>query len=77
MHYLTSNFGIQVEEYKSKHGDMVERRKDGDSSKKSALPVEPIDDERREKVKEAMLHAWNSYEKYAWGNDELQVCSVL
>ncbi|XP_024528760.1 mannosyl-oligosaccharide 1,2-alpha-mannosidase MNS1 [Selaginella moellendorffii] len=27
--------------------------------------------ERREKVKQAMLHAWNSYEKYAWGYDEL------
>jgi hypothetical protein len=21
-----------------------------------------------------MLHAWSSYEKYAWGFDELQVC---
>lgn len=21
-----------------------------------------------------MLHAWTSYEKYAWGHDELQVC---
>ncbi|KAK3427885.1 hypothetical protein EUGRSUZ_F04021 [Eucalyptus grandis] len=61
-----------VEEYKSKHGDVVERHEDGDSSKKAALPVDPIDDERREKVKEAMLHAWSSYEKYAWGNDELQ-----
>lgn len=29
--------------------------------------------ERREKVKDAMLHAWTSYEKYAWGKDELQV----
>lgn len=34
---------------------------------------DPIDVERREKVKEAMLHAWNSYVKYAWGQDELQV----
>jgi hypothetical protein len=24
-------------------------------------------------VKAAMLHAWSSYEKYAWGFDELQV----
>jgi hypothetical protein len=29
--------------------------------------------ERRDKVKDAMLHAWNSYEKYAWGMDELKV----
>ncbi|XP_050218260.1 mannosyl-oligosaccharide 1,2-alpha-mannosidase MNS1-like [Mercurialis annua] len=28
--------------------------------------------ERREKVKEAMVHAWSCYEKYAWGHDELQ-----
>lgn len=34
---------------------------------------DPIDAERREKVKEAAIHAWNSYEKYAWGQDELQV----
>ncbi|MBA0748582.1 hypothetical protein Gogos_002575 [Gossypium gossypioides] len=27
--------------------------------------------QRREKVKEAMIHAWSAYEKYAWGNDEL------
>lgn len=27
---------------------------------------------RREKVKDAMLHAWTSYEKYAWGFDQLQ-----
>lgn len=38
--------------------------------------LDPIDKERREKVKEAMLHAWNSYEKYAWGQDELQVCYI-
>ncbi|KAF1898663.1 hypothetical protein Lal_00023672 [Lupinus albus] len=35
-------------------------------------PDDPIDTQRREKVKEAMLHAWGSYEKYAWGQDELQ-----
>jgi mannosyl-oligosaccharide alpha-1,2-mannosidase len=35
---------------------------------------DPVSVERREKVKEAMLHAWTSYEKYAWGHDELQVC---
>lgn len=34
---------------------------------------DPISVERREKVKEAMLHAWTCYEKYAWGHDELQV----
>lgn len=41
------------------------------------VEIDPINNERREKVKEAMLHAWNSYVKYAWGMDELQVCLVI
>ncbi|GAB2233707.1 hypothetical protein Droror1_Dr00002936 [Drosera rotundifolia] len=40
------------------------------------VTVNPIALEGREKVKEAMLHAWNSYEKYAWGQDELQVLLI-
>ncbi len=35
---------------------------------------DPITEYRRSQVKAAMLHAWSSYEKYAWGFDELQVC---
>jgi len=46
------------------------------NSRKDFLEVDPVNNERREKVKEAMLHAWNSYVKYAWGMDELQVCLV-
>ncbi|KAM7254215.1 hypothetical protein ACFE04_031897 [Oxalis oulophora] len=42
----------------------------GDQTK--AVVDDPIDVERRQKVKEAMIHAWTSYEKYAWGFDELQ-----
>lgn len=34
---------------------------------------DPISIQRREKIKDAMLHAWTSYEKYAWGKDELKV----
>ncbi|CAL5199278.1 unnamed protein product [Lathyrus oleraceus] len=37
---------------------------------------DPISLQRREKVKEAMLHAWSSYEKYAWGKDELKPQSM-
>lgn len=37
---------------------------------------DPISLERREKVKDAMLHAWTSYEKYAWGKDELKPPSM-
>ncbi|KAM1716987.1 hypothetical protein ACFX11_024882 [Malus domestica] len=53
----------------------------GDATKKVMLKgrggekevvLDPIDIQRREKVKEAMIHAWSSYEKYAWGQDELQ-----
>lgn len=47
---------------------------DSDANKKKGIQDDPIDVERRQKVKGAMLHAWTSYEKYAWGNDELQVC---
>lgn len=42
------------------------------SRKMNAEENDPISEERREKVKEAMLHAWTCYEKYAWGHDELQ-----
>lgn len=41
--------------------------------KSKAVPNDPVEMQRREKVKEAMVHAWSSYERYAWGNDELQV----
>lgn len=44
-----------------------------DYSTKNVLSDDPIDVERRQKVKEAMLHAWSSYENNAWGQDELQV----
>ena len=36
---------------------------------------DPVAAERREKIKDAMLHAWTCYEKYAWGMDELLVCT--
>ncbi|KAH9624540.1 hypothetical protein KSS87_017750 [Heliosperma pusillum] len=43
-----------------------------DTSERNVVSEDPITVERRQKVKEAMLHAWSSYEKYAWGQDELQ-----
>ncbi|MED6216516.1 Mannosyl-oligosaccharide 1 2-alpha-mannosidase mns2 [Stylosanthes scabra] len=36
-----------------------------------------INAQRREKVKDAMLHAWKCYEKYAWGMDELKPFSRI
>ena len=59
---------MKLEELKSVDGDAFKL-----NGEKKDLPDEPIDVERRQKVKEAMIHAWSSYEKYAWGHDELQV----
>lgn len=44
---------------------------------RDAVEIDPINKERREKVKDAMRHAWSSYVTYAWGQDELQVCYIL
>lgn len=40
--------------------------------KTKEAPEDPISIQRKEKVKDAMRHAWSSYEKYAWSQDELQ-----
>ena len=74
---LVCNFGSQLEELKGINGDAVNliRSKSSRFSQK-VVPDEPIDVQRREKVKEAMVHAWSSYEKYAWGRDELQVKQI-
>lgn len=75
---------MQVLELKSKlRGSGVEKKiieigdddDDNNNIKKQVAKDDgdPINIERRQKVKDAMLHAWNSYEKYAWGQDELQV----
>ncbi|XP_027773700.1 mannosyl-oligosaccharide 1,2-alpha-mannosidase MNS1-like isoform X3 [Solanum pennellii] len=66
----------QLEELKNDHsvsGETVNfSRSDGDVGKKIDYTEDPVDAQRREKVKDAMRHAWSSYEKYAWGHDELQ-----
>lgn len=67
---------LQLEELKNTNGDVGEKIFSGKSSErfqKKVVQDDPIDIQRREKVKEAMLHAWTAYEKYAWGQDELQV----
>ena len=66
--FVTFFFPVKLEELNSGDGDAVKLVSDNKD-----LPDEPIDVERRQKVKEAMIHAWSSYEKYAWGHDELQV----
>ncbi|KAI3879492.1 hypothetical protein MKW92_000869 [Papaver armeniacum] len=66
----------QVHELKTRYGEATEDidvdQKPIDVPKKVVIPDDPLDKQRREKVKDAMLHAWTSYEKYAWGQDELQ-----
>ncbi|XP_044496804.1 mannosyl-oligosaccharide 1,2-alpha-mannosidase MNS1-like [Mangifera indica] len=65
-----------LEELKDSNGNTVQKieniGKHGKIPGKKVLKDDPIDIQRREKVKEAMIHAWSSYEKYAWGQDELQ-----
>ncbi|KAK7329734.1 hypothetical protein VNO77_23911 [Canavalia gladiata] len=46
-------------------------------TKDISVEDDPISIQRRDKVKEAMLHAWTSYEKYAWGSDELKPKSMI
>ncbi|KAE9609876.1 hypothetical protein Lal_00006344 [Lupinus albus] len=41
-------------------------------TKSISVEDDAISIQRREKVKDAMLHAWTSYENYAWGMDELK-----
>lgn len=38
----------------------------------AGVDEDPVAAERRNKIKDAMLHAWTCYEKYAWGFDELK-----
>ena len=69
---------FQLEESNKVHDGTVGKVVSKGKTNKSTKEVldDPIDIQRREKVKEAMLHAWSSYEKYAWGQDELQVWSI-
>ncbi|KHN22656.1 Mannosyl-oligosaccharide 1,2-alpha-mannosidase MNS1 [Glycine soja] len=41
-------------------------------TKDISVEDDPINIKRRDIVKDVMLHAWTSYEKYAWGKDELK-----
>ncbi|CAI0410088.1 unnamed protein product [Linum tenue] len=63
---------LQLEELKSTQGDEVSSVRGKSSKVTKVLPDDPVDIQRREKVKDAMIHAWSSYEKYAWGHDELR-----
>jgi hypothetical protein len=40
-----------------------------------ALPLSDDDKIRRDAIKEAFLHSWQAYKRYAWGSDELNPLS--
>ncbi|KAL2539090.1 Mannosyl-oligosaccharide 1 [Abeliophyllum distichum] len=64
-----------IEEFETGQGVKGKENVSGEginASKKMDVFDDPIDNLRREKVKDAMIHAWSSYERYAWGHDELQ-----
>eukprot|EP00262_Sarcandra_glabra_P007997 TRINITY_DN21165_c0_g1_i2.p1 TRINITY_DN21165_c0_g1~~TRINITY_DN21165_c0_g1_i2.p1 ORF type:complete len:574 (+),score=88.33 TRINITY_DN21165_c0_g1_i2:129-1850(+) len=62
----------QLQDLKNYFGDVGEDIHFNRKLRVRTFHDDQIDMQRREKVKEAMLHAWNSYETYAWGKDELQ-----
>ena len=72
---------MQLEELKSEKGvsvgKMNPKAKGSDTTKKIDVLDDPISVQRRERVKNAMIHAWSSYEKFAWGHDELQVWCIF
>ncbi|KAK4479223.1 hypothetical protein RD792_014734 [Penstemon davidsonii] len=66
------NMFEEIKTDKSSSGKANISDKRNGAIRNSDVPDDPIESQRREKVKEAMIHAWSSYEKYAWGHDELQ-----
>ncbi|KAL3825020.1 hypothetical protein ACJIZ3_021049 [Penstemon smallii] len=62
----------EIKTDKSSSGNANISDKSNGAIRNSDVSDDPIESQRREKVKEAMIHAWSSYEKYAWGHDELQ-----
>lgn len=61
---------VQSLETKGKHIDHPMKQEGTEQQK--IFYDDAVNVERRNKVKAAMVHAWSSYEKYAWGFDELQ-----
>ncbi|GMI97539.1 ALPHA-MANNOSIDASE IB, alpha-mannosidase 1 [Hibiscus trionum] len=78
LHALSDDHQVEELKYKLKGSGLQTKIVvigDSNSIKKKEVNLDdedPVSIERRQKVKDAMLHAWSSYEKYAWGKDELQ-----
>ncbi|XP_071800570.1 mannosyl-oligosaccharide 1,2-alpha-mannosidase IA-like [Asterias amurensis] len=58
-----------------KQADILKVNADGGLELPDGEPDDELSKERRNAVKEMMLHAWNGYEKYAWGANELKPIS--
>ena len=61
---MSANLANCLEKLKNVNGNAV-RTTLIRSSKKNVVADEPIKIQQGEKIKEAMIHAWSSYEKYA------------
>ncbi|CAM6085552.1 unnamed protein product [Calypogeia fissa] len=59
------------EDQDDRHAPILDRHDALDGLNDAPADPDPITKERRNKVRAAMIHAWRSYEKYAWGFDEL------
>jgi len=68
---------LQLEDIRGHMKDSAESIQKEDEvnkfTKDFSVEDDPISLQRRDKIKDAMLHAWTSYETYAWGRDELKV----
>ncbi|WAR07139.1 MA1A2-like protein [Mya arenaria] len=65
---------IQVERQREAK-DKVHREHSGGEGTRGGEPADPAVKVKRDKVKEMMKHAWDSYKKYAWGSNELRPIS--
>ncbi|XP_068641552.1 mannosyl-oligosaccharide 1,2-alpha-mannosidase MNS1-like isoform X2 [Aristolochia californica] len=72
---ITREHEIEISKLSEELIRLQEQLRDMNNSPSDNADDDLVDKHRREKVKEAMLHAWTSYEKYAWGSDELQPIS--
>jgi hypothetical protein len=55
--------------------DGIEKDDEIESSSSETGSLEKINEYRRDCIKEAFLHGWNGYKKYAWRKDELKPIS--
>lgn len=62
-------------EEEKKKDRKVETEHEGGEGGQGGAPSDPEVKKKRDKVREMMKHAWDNYEKYAWGANELRPIS--